>query len=162
MINNIHSNRSAKAILIGDSSSSVPSQNVTIDGNTFTNITSDTRGAYGVQLNNGNGSTSNSGLLIQNNIIHDLTGTSTGGWVHAIGLEANTPGFQVLSNTITNLFSPSLANDVIAVWIESNPGFATGLVNQNNLDVGSTKFGIAVHPSLPAGPFNGTCNWWGI
>ena len=153
--NNVHSNRSAKAVLIGDSGSGDPSLNTLIQGNSFTNITSDTRGAYGVQINNGNGSTSNTGLQIQNNSIQTLTG---GGWVHAIGLEANTPGVLVLGNTISGLSSPSA--DRIAVWFEGvNASFATGLVNGNNLDVTGASYGIAV--GLAGGPLDGTCNWWG-
>ena len=100
---NVSSARSAKGVHIGDASSTNPSQNVLIDGNSISSITSVARGSYGVSINNGNGSTSNSGLQILNNTISNLVG-GTGapcpgsspppacGWVHAIGLEANTPG----------------------------------------------------------------------
>src|SRR6185436_7096464 len=53
-------------------------------------------------------------------------------------------------------------SDRIAVWFESqNTAFATGQVNNNNLDVSVFAFGIAVHPALTVGSVNGTCNWWG-
>jgi len=157
-MNNIHSNRSAKGVLIGDSNSTNSSTNVVIQGNSISNVISDIKGAYGVQINNGNGSTSNTGLQIQNNSISNLTGTA--GWVHAIGLEANTPGVVVAGNTITNVVAPG--TDRVAIWFEDEDiSFATGLANNNNLDVSSAAFGIAVHPSLPAGQLNGTCNWWG-
>jgi len=156
--NNIHSNRSAKGVLIGDAGSTNPSVNDQIDGNSITNVTSDARGAYGVQINNGNGSMLNTGLQITHNTISGLTGTT--GWVHAIGLEANTPGVNVANNTISNLSGPSGA--VNAVWFENeDTSFATGTVNSNNLDVTVANFGIQVHPALSGGSVDGTCNWWG-
>ena len=158
-MNNVHSNRSAKGVLIGDSNSTNPSLNVTIQGNTISNVTSDTRGAYGVQINNGNGATANTGLKIQNNTMTNLTGTA--GWVHAVGLEANTPGVLVSGNSINNIVSPG--TDRIAVWFENeDTSFNTGHVNHNNLDVTIAAFGIAVHPALSSGgSVDGTCNWWG-
>src|SRR5256885_255873 len=92
-IRNVHSNRSAKGVLIGDSNSTNPSTGVKIQGNTMSNILSDTRGGYGVQINNGNGATSNTGLDIRSNTFNNIG--STTGWVHVIGLEANTPGVVV-------------------------------------------------------------------
>jgi hypothetical protein len=155
-LKDVQSARSAKGITIGDSSSTNPSVNVLIDGNSISNITSGSRGAYGISINNGNGVTSNSGLVIQNNTIDNLNG---GGWVHAIGLEANTPGVLVRKNSITNLISPS--TDAVAVWFEANPSFSTGRVNDNNLDVTIADYGIAVQPTLIGSPLDGTCNWWG-
>src|SRR5687768_12133101 len=51
-INNVHSNRSAKGVLVGVNGASNPSQNTLIEGNTIENVTSDTRGAYGVSVAN--------------------------------------------------------------------------------------------------------------
>jgi hypothetical protein len=153
----IHSNRSAKGVLIGDSSSTNPSQNIVISGNSITDVTSDARGAYGVQINNGNGSTANSGLQIRSNTVSRLTG---GGWAHAIGLEANTPGVIVRDNSISNVVATS-STDRIAVWFEANPSFSTGHVNYNNLDVTIADYGIAVQPTLTGPDVDGTCNWWG-
>jgi len=48
--------------------------------------------------------------VIQGNAITNLVG---GGWVHAIGLEANTPGVLVTSNTINPLVSPSSDAEVV-------------------------------------------------
>jgi hypothetical protein len=162
----IHGNRSTKAVLIGDSGSADSSTNDLIKGNTFASITSDTRGAYGVQINDGGSNTSNPGnpgLQILNNTIKNLNG---GGWVHAIGLEANTPGVLIQNNTISNLTSPPNPNTgattSIGVWIESeDTSFATGHVNQNSLAVTGSNYGMAVDPALPAGPADGVCNWWG-
>jgi hypothetical protein len=156
-VNLVQSGRSAKAVLIGDSGSTNPSVSVTIEDNVFQQITSLSRGGYGVQVNNGSGATANSGLIVRNNTISNLTG---GGWAHAIGLEASTPNASVSGNTITNISAPGA--DRIAVWLENtNPSFATGHANGNNLAVGTTAFGAAVDPLLPAGPFDATCNWWG-
>jgi hypothetical protein len=155
-INNIHSNRSAKGVLIGVNGATDPSQNVLIDGNAITNVKSDTRGAYGVSVAN----TPNvSGLTIRDNTISGLVG----GWVHAIGLEGDTPGVVVESNDISNLTAATA--DKAAVWFEANPSFPSAEVHFNSFNVGSTTYGIAVQPALaatnPNGQVDGACNWWG-
>src|SRR2546430_7888400 len=94
---NIHSNRSAKGVLIGDNGGTNPSQNVQVKGNSIHDITSDTRGGYGVSVAN---VPNVSGLKVVENSINNLNG---GGWVHAIGLEGDTPGVNVLDNDISNL-----------------------------------------------------------
>lgn len=154
-IRNVHGNRSTKGVLIGDAGSSDPSTGVKIQGNTISNVLSDTRGGYGVQINNGNGSTANSGLEIRSNTFNNIG--STTGWVHVIGLEANTPGVIVFDNDITNMATASA--DAIAVWFEANPTFASAAVTMNNFNVPATQFGIAVGVT-GSGAVNGTCNWW--
>ena len=186
-MNNIQSVRSAKGVLIGDSSSSDPSLNILVEGNSITNITSYNRGAYGVQANNG-GSTAPAAtgyttVIIRGNTIDTLTG---GSWAHAIGLEGDTPSVQVLDNSITNVSDVNCASanpaascflatspDAIAVLFQDNPSFPSGQVHGNNLDVTIVDYGIAVDPSLrdasgnnvigvlTGGPVDGTCNWWG-
>ena len=147
-------------IFIGDSTSSDPSLNILIDGNEISNIHSVNRGAYAIHVNNGASSapaaTGYTTVTIQHNTISNLVG---GGWVHAIGLEGDTPGVVVLGNSISNLVAPS--TDAVAVWFEDNPSFATGQVHQNNLDVTIADYGIAVHPALTGGSVDGRCNWWG-
>jgi hypothetical protein len=155
-IRNVHSNRSAKGITIGDAASTDPSTGVKIQGNTISNVTSDTRGGYGVSVNNGNGATSNSGLEIRSNTFTNIASGS--GWVHVIGLEANTPGVVVFDNDITNMATAS--PDAIAVWFEANPSFNTASVTMNNFNVPATQYGIAVQPALTGGAVDGTCNWW--
>src|SRR2546427_7175195 len=156
-LKNIQSNRSAKGVHIGDSGSTNPSINVLIEGNSIENVTSTARGAYGGSINNGNGSTSNTRLVIQNNIIDNLVATGAGGWVHAIGLETNTPGVLVTGNTINPLGTPFF--DAVAVWFEVNPSFGTARVNQNNFNVTMAAYGIAVQPSIiGTGAVDGTCN----
>jgi hypothetical protein len=152
----VFSNRSAKGVLIGDNGGTNPSQNVQIKGNSMHNIISDTRGAYGVSVAN---VTNVSGLNVNENTINNLTG---GGWVHAIGLEGDTPGVEVKDNDISNLndTTPSLPPDSICVFFESNPSFASAQVHSNNFMVTTASFGIAVHPALTGGSVNGTCNWW--
>jgi hypothetical protein len=171
----VQSNKSAKGVFVGDAASTDPSTSILIEGNSIANITSvqlppstvGARGAYGILINNGGniipGRTMNSGLVIRNNTISDL---SSVGWVHAIGLEAQTPGVLVQGNSISNL-DPATTFGTVAVWFEVEQGtsFATGHVNQNNLDVTILNFGIAVDPALSAAfptlSVDGTCNWWG-
>jgi hypothetical protein len=152
---NIHSNRSAKGVLIGFNGGGNQSQNALVKGNSIHDVTSDTRGAYGVSVANVVGGTS--GLQILNNTISNLIG---GGWVHVIGLEGDTPAVMVTGNSLSNVSSPG--PDVIGVWFEVNPSFSTASVNGNNLDVGPAAYGIAVSPAISgSGAVDGTCNWWG-
>jgi hypothetical protein len=156
---NIQSNRSAKGVTIGDAASTNPSVNTLIEDNSISNVTSDTRGAYGISINNGNGSTANSGLKVLGNTISNLTG---GGWVHAIGLEGNTPGVVVEDNDISSLndLTPTVPSDSIAVFFENNPSFSTAEVHHNNFNLTPASYGIAVHPALTGGSVDGECNWW--
>jgi hypothetical protein len=151
---NVQSNRSAKGVLVGDNGGTNPSLNLQIKGNQIHNVTSLTRGAYGVSVANVTPGTA--GLKVLNNTISSLL---SGGWVHAVGLEGNTPGVIVNGNSISSLSAPG--PDVIAVWFESNPSFNTAAVNLNNFDVGPAAFGIAVDGTAGAGNVDGTCNWWG-
>lgn len=155
---NVHSNRSAKGVLVGDNGGTNPSVNVTVQGNSIHDITSDTRGAYGVSVANATGV---SGLKVLDNTISNLTG---GGWVHAIGLEGDTPGVIVNSNSISGLtdLTPSFPSDSIAVFFEANPSFNTAQVHNNNFNLTAASYGIAVHPAIVgAGSVDGSCNWWG-
>jgi hypothetical protein len=153
---NISSNRSAKGVLIGDSAAPSASNNVKVEGNFMHDITSTTRGAYGVSMGNIMGAT---GLMVAKNEIMNL---NAGGWIHAIGMERDTPGLVVQDNNISNLNTGSL--DRSAVFFESNPSFGSADVHFNNFDLTPAGFGIAVHPALaaafPNATVNGTCNWW--
>jgi hypothetical protein len=154
---NIHSGRSAKGVLIGDNGGTNPSQNVQIKGNFIHDVTNDTRGAYGVSVAN---VLNVSGLKITKNTISNLTGA---GWVHAIGLEGDTPGVEVVDNDISNLtdLTPTVPSDSIGVFFESNPSFGTAEVHTNNFNVTTASYGIAVHPAISGtGSVDGACNWW--
>jgi len=158
-INNVHSNRSAKGVLIGVNGGTNPSQDALIENNSITNVVSDTRGAYGVSV----GNTSNvSGLVVRDNTFSTLNGA----WAHGVGLEGDTPGVTVEGNTFTGVADVvAPINDQIAVFFESNPSFGTAEVHNNQFNVGPTVFGIAVHPALtsgfPSSVVDGECNWWG-
>jgi hypothetical protein len=155
---NIQSNRSAKGVLIGDNGGTNPSQNVQIKGNSIHDVTSDTRGGYGVSVAN---VLNVSGLNIDQNTISNLTG---GGWVHAIGLEGDTPSVTVTGNDISNLtdLTPTVPADSIAVFFEANPSFGTAEVHNNNFNLTAASYGIAVHPGIVgSGAVDGSCNWWG-
>ncbi|HEY5837734.1 MAG TPA: hypothetical protein VIT19_01785 [Pyrinomonadaceae bacterium] len=161
-IRNISSDRSAKGIHVGDSLASNPSLNTLVEGNTIEDISSGTRGAYGVQVNNGASTvpaaTGYTEITVRDNVIDDLTG---GGWAHAIGLEGDTPVAVVEGNCISDVtdLSPTPVNDAIAVWFEANPSFSAGEVHQNNFT--GVDVGIAVHPSLTGPAVDGENNWWG-
>ena len=166
LIRDIQSDRSAKGVLIGDSSASNPSLNILIEGNTIEDIISTSRGAYGVQVNNGASTapaaTGYTEVTVKDNTIDDLTG---GGWAHAIGLEGDTPVAVVTGNCISDVIdlTPTVPEDAIAVWFEANPSFGNAEVHQNNFT--NVSYGIAVHPSLilgfPASTVDGENNWWG-
>jgi hypothetical protein len=154
---NIQSNRSAKGVLIGDSVAPSASNNVQVKGNSIHDVTSTTRGAYGVSMGNIMGA---SGLMILKN---DITNLNSGGWIHAVGLERDTPGVIVMDNNFSALNTGSL--DRSAVFFESNPSFGTAEVHNNNFDLTPAAYGIAVHPDLatafPSANVRGNCNWWG-
>ncbi len=152
-ISNVHSNRSAKGVLIGDSSAANSSAGALIQGNSISGITSDTRGAYGVQANNAAGVPS---MSVLNNTFSTLNG---GGWLHAVGIETDAPDVLVYGNSFSSLTSGSADNT--AVWFEApDTSFPSGNVNQNNFNY-TNAFGIAVDPAAGAGSVDGTCNWWG-
>lgn len=168
-MNNIRSNRSSKGVLIGVNNGSNPSQNALVERNAITNVTSDTRGAYGVSVAN---TPNTSGLVVRDNTITNVTGTL--GWAHAIGLEGDTPGAVVTGNVIINVVDGSPAVivgfpdpffDAIAVNFESNASFATAEVHNNQFNLSAVAFGISVNPALqaafPAAQVDGECNWWG-
>jgi hypothetical protein len=154
---NISSDRSVKAVLIGDSTSTNPSENVTVEGNTMANITSAVRGAYGLIANNGTGTTN---LVVRGNTIDTLTGN----WGHAIGLEGPTQGALVEKNVISNVVdqNPTPFNDAVGVYFEANPPYKTASVTRNSFT--SVFAGVAVAPALigvDPGHASATCNWWG-
>ncbi len=158
---------SAQGILVGDSTSSNPSLGVRISGNTISGMASVAKGAYGVQINNGASTAPAAIGYTEARITGNTISNLSGGWAHAVGLEGETPNVVVKYNVITNLtdVTPTPVNDAIAVFFEANPFFFTSEVNHNSLAVGSTAYGIAVHPSLTAVysslQMEAQCNWWG-
>lgn len=169
-ITNVQSIPTAQGVLVGDSGSPDPSENILVSENLIEDITSGSRGAYGIQVNNGASTaltaTGFTTIVIQGNTITRLKG---GGWAHAIGLEGETPGVVVVGNTISMVVDATPAvdgQDAVAVHFEANPFFPTARVNFNNFDLTIVQFGIRLHPSLilshgGAGDVDGTCNWWG-
>jgi hypothetical protein len=154
---NVQSARSAKGVLVGDNGATNAALNLLIQGNSISNITSNDRGSYGISV--ANATTGVSGLKILDNTITNLTASATG-WIHAVGLEGNTPSVVVDDNSISNFVTVS--PDAVAVWFESNPSFGSGQVNENNFNLTAAAYGIAVQSTIVAtGAVNGTCNWWG-
>jgi hypothetical protein len=160
-IKNIISIRSAQGMLVGDSTSANPSLNIVLGGNLIQGMQSISRGAYGIQVNNGASpaptATGYTTVAILCNTISNLNG---GGWTHAIGLEGDTPGAIVRGNTISNLIAGT--PNKVAVYFEDNPSFATAHVNFNNFNVTNTAYGIAVVPVpvTSTASVDGTRNWW--
>jgi hypothetical protein len=155
---NVQSARSAKGVLVGDNGAANAALSTLIQGNSILNITSNDRGSYGISVANAIPPVFD--LEIRDNTITTLTATGLTGWIHAIGLEGNTPGVIVEGNSISGFVTGSL--DAVAVFFEVNPSFSTANVNQNNFDVTIAAFGIAVHPAIVGtGDVDGTCNWWG-
>lgn len=158
--------KSAQGMLIGDSTSADPSLGIVVDSNEFTDIASTSRGGYGVQVNNGSKTPAElpsavgyTEVKIRGNEINNLSGL----WVHAIGLEGETPNAVVRYNKVSNL--NALTPNEVGVYFEANQFFFTAKVNRNSLDVSNSTYGIAVEPSLvsayPSLQVDGECNWWG-
>jgi nitrous oxidase accessory protein NosD len=158
---------SAQGVLVGDSLSANPSLNVYIAKNLFTDFTSATKGAYGVQVNNGASTlpaaTGYATVEIDQNKIQNLSGN----WVHGVGLEGDAPDAGVFENTFSNLVdtNPTAGvQDAVAVFLEDNPSYLTSEINFNKFNISDDAFGIAVAPTLaataPNASVDGECNWW--
>lgn len=167
---NIKANaKSANAIGVLDTTSTNSTTGLVIQGNTFTDIASVTKGAYGIILNNHAGTPS---AQITNNTFSALSG----GWTHAIGLEGPTPNALVTGNTFSGLTAGGA--DKSAIFFEDNPDGGSVSIAFNKFN-GSDFFGVAIHPKHldPTWPNNaGTPgagyvpidyvasamnNWWG-
>ncbi len=157
--NNIKaSTKSVSAIGVLDSVSADQSTGLVIQDNTFSDIASATKGAYGVLLNNGAGTP---GAQIKDNTFSGLNG----GWTHAIGLEGPTLNAVVTGNIFSGL--TAAGPDKVAVLFEKNLNGGTVNVECNQFN-GSTFYGVAIHPNdLPGGSngynyvVNAEKNWWG-
>ncbi|MCB0116864.1 MAG: DUF1565 domain-containing protein, partial [Caldilineaceae bacterium] len=129
--------KSTDAISILDSASTDPSEGLLIQGNAISNIISGPgtpKGAYGVMINNGAGAPS---ARILGNSFSNLSG----GWTHAVGLEAASPDVVVLDNTFDAITATGL--DKSAVFFEVNPVGDTAAILFNQFN-GSDFFGVAI------------------
>ena len=154
--NNIKANeKSVSAVGVLQSTSTNQSTGLLIDGNIFSNIASQTKGAYGVIINNKAGTP---GAQITNNSFFNLTGS----WTHAIGLEVLTiPDAVVLNNQFSNVSASGL--EKVAVFFEDNPAGGSVSVAFNQFN-GTDFAGVAIHPddlSSYSYTANATDNWWG-
>jgi len=154
--NNINANaKSASAIGVLDSASSDPSNGLVINDNTFTNIGSVSKGAYGIIINNKAGAP---GAEITFNTFSGLNGN----WTHAIGLETNITDPVVASNNFSNLTANGAGTDVAAIFFEADPSSDTAKIMKNRFD-GTAFYGVAIHPDSVALGYTATAikNWWG-
>lgn len=154
--------KSANGIAIGWSDGDGGISNLSILNNSISNITSSTsdfssggRGAYGILINHGTGTTgATPNAVIFNNTINNLEGL----WAHGIGLEGNTPGAIVQYNIISNLTdhkSPA-DPDAAAIMVEDNASANTVEINNNSFS--NVLLGVRNATALSV---NATKNWWG-
>jgi cadherin-like protein len=152
----VGSGKSIKAIFVGDSTGAT-NVSATITANTLTDIVSSGWGAYGILVNHGTHGSGSSSVDIESNTIGTLSGT----YVHAIGLEGDTPHARVIGNRIGNLIdsTPLPAPDTEALRFEDNPHAGQATVTGNSW-AGGASFGIVVAGSA-VGPVTAAGNWWG-
>lgn len=160
------SGKSASAISIGWSTGTQEIDDVRILNNTISNIRStgtsyvwpESKGAYGVLVNNGSsgsgGTTPN--LIVSGNNISDLEGL----WVHAIGLEGETPDASIVYNTVSDVTDHKSPSDGIGVFFEANTSADTVDVSYNSFAT-TIPVGVALHSSLTGVTVNADKNWWG-
>jgi hypothetical protein len=156
--NNIKaSSKSVSAIGVLDSVATDTSTGLLIQDNTFSNIASGTKGAYGIIINNGAGAP---GAQILNNTFSGLSG----GWTHAIGLEGPTPSAVVSGNIFSGLTAASADN--LAILFEKNSAGNTVTIYHNQFN-GTGFYGVGINPNdLPGGAngynyvVNANQNWW--
>jgi hypothetical protein len=119
---------SVYGIWVGGSAGNSEISNLSILGNQISDLHS-TSTVSGFFLNHGaNAAGLSSVVLISNNTISDLSGGS----VHAIGLEGNTPDASIIDNAISELaLATGSEGFTAAVWFENNPSAATVSLNGN-------------------------------
>ena len=157
--NNIKSGTmTVSAVGVLSSSSTDPSTGLVIQDNTFTDIASASKGAYGIIINNAAGAP---GAQIKDNTFSGLNG----GWTHAIGLEGPTPNAIVTGNIFSGL--TTTGTDNTAIFFEDNPNGGTVTVSGNQFN-DTAFYGVAIHPDDLPGGSNGygytvtaENNWWG-
>jgi hypothetical protein len=149
--------KSVNAVYSGDTAATDPSTGFVIQDNRFLNITSQTKGGYGILLNNAAG---NPGVLIDGNRFSGISG----GWTHAVGMEGSTLNAVVTDNTFYNLTAAGTDNS--AVFFEDNPDGGSVDVSGNRFQF--VGYGVAIHPNDLPGGANGydytvdaSPNYWG-
>ena len=150
--------KSVSAVGVLDTASTDPSSGLLIQDNTFSDIASTTKGAYGIILNNKAGTP---GAQIKDNNFSSLSG----GWTHAIGLEGPTPNAVVDGNIFSGL--TAAGSDKAAILFEMNVDGGTVAIQCNQFN-GTTFYGVAIQPNdLPGGSngynyaVNADNNYWG-
>jgi len=138
---------STKGLYVGDTSPSQGIDDVTIANNIVTTVRT-TKGAYGVLVNHGGGTTN---LVVENNTISDLDG----GWEQGVSLFNDTPNAIVRLNNMSDFVG--VGSGAAGVNVEGNPSAATVVIENNNFAA-----------TVPTGVLNQTAaavsapnNWWG-
>jgi len=138
---------SAKGFYVGDTSPSQGMDDVEISNNIVETVRT-TKGAYGVLVNHGGGTTN---LVVENNTISDLDG----GWEQGVSLYNDTPGAIVRFNSMSDFVGTGTG--AAGVNVENNPSATTVVIENNNFNT-----------TVPTGVLNQTAavvtaanNWWG-
>ncbi|MFA5841913.1 MAG: peptidoglycan-binding protein [Candidatus Paceibacterota bacterium] len=125
---------SASGVAVGWSTGTGDITGLVLDGNTITGINADTspwtsttkgQGANGILINHASGKSGNTGRTVAPQITNNTINNLEGLWVHAIGLEGNTPDAVLSNNTISNLTSHKTPSDAFAIFFEDNAGMTT-------------------------------------
>lgn len=158
--------KSSAAIWMGQSPATGIYSNVLIEYNTIKHVESYQGTLFGTDdfntsgINIGCGWKSTGYLdspIIRYNMISDLTGSV----VYGISLQGNTPGAQILNNTISNLVTLNNPQNAAGLCVFQNVGYTTnngtGIVAHNN-SVTNMSYGIY---NATTNVVDGTLNWWG-
>ncbi len=113
------------------------------------------KGAYGIIINVG-ANVANNGKAISPLVRENEITTLEGLWAHGVGLEGETPGAQVLNNTISGLVDHKAGTDAIGVLLEDNAGASTVSIKENSF----TSMALALK-NLMVPAVDATCNWYG-
>ncbi len=157
---------SSAAIWMGQSTATGTFSNVLIEYNTIKHVESYNGTLFGTDGINASGINIGCGWkstgyldspIIRYNTISDLTG----GAVYGIALQGNTPGAQILNNTISNLTPLSITQNAAGLCVFKNVGYATnngtGILAHNN-SLTNMYYGIY---NATTNVVDGTSNWWG-
>ncbi len=158
---NLHGDQTSAAIALGWSSPQTHWINhPLITQNNISQITSDSKGAYGVLINHQTDS-----AIIRGNQINHLNGV----WSHAIGLEGDTPNVKVLNNTVKYLDASGTVNGAsndVAILVEDNHSALTSAAANfhfNGNRFSHLTFGVVNLMGVTSNDplLDATDNWWG-
>lgn len=163
--------KTSKGIFFGDTAANANITSALVSNNAISSVSANStawvsggaggQGAYGILVNVG---TETASLIIESNTISDLSGL----WVHAIGLEGDTPDAQVINNEIADLAATKgdlvdtgAFRDEVGVFFEDNSSAPSVTVSGNSFE--GMYYGVRLHPDEDLGEesVDASGNWWG-